>query len=80
MSEGIRGRVLIVSNAYSSSPRPGSEQDFNNLKIMFERFHFDVVGEHKDYTAKVRRYLSNPKHRCEGKINISGRGLFLKHL
>jgi len=71
MSEGIRGRVLIVSNAYSSSPRPGSEQDFNNLKIMFERFHFDVVGEHKDYTAKdicdtIIAETKRPEHNIYG--------------
>lgn len=49
----IRGRVLIISNKYSSALRRGAKQDFKNLKRMFESFHFDVVGDHKDYTAQV---------------------------
>ena len=54
MSSDKRGRALFISNAYSSCPRNGSEHDFNNLKVMFEKFLFDVVGEHKDYTARVK--------------------------
>ena len=53
MSGGMRGRALIISNKYSSCLRRGAEQDFINLKRMFESSHFDVVGEHKDYTAQV---------------------------
>ena len=53
MSSDKRGRALLISNAYSSCPRTGSKHDFNNLEVMFGKFHFDVVGEHKDYTAQV---------------------------
>ena len=54
MSSDKRGRALLISNAYSSCPRTGSEHDFNNLRVMFGKFHFDVVGGHKDYTARVK--------------------------
>lgn len=54
MSPGTRGKALIISNKCSSTEeRCGAEQDFNNMKTMFESFHFEVVGGHKDYTAKV---------------------------
>lgn len=48
----IRGRALILSNGFNGL-RPGSEHDFHNLKELFEKLHFDVKGEHRDYTAKV---------------------------
>ena len=47
-----RGRALIISNTCNND-RPGSENDYDNMKRLLDKFGFITVGENKDYTAKV---------------------------
>ena len=53
MSEGVRGRALIINIKNFNHPqleRKGSEEDYKNLVRLFQELRFDIVKTKKDHT------------------------------
>lgn len=42
MSNGIRGRALIINISNTKNPRPGSEVDYDSLTKLFGDLNFDI--------------------------------------
>ena len=53
MSEGVRGRALIININNFNHPdqeRKGSEEDYKNLVRLFKDLKFDIVKTRNDLT------------------------------
>ena len=69
MSDGVRGRALIINIKNFNHPdleRKGSEEDYKNLVRLFTDLKFDVLKRKKGYTD-LTALVSN-----SGNIKIVG--------
>ena len=65
MSDGVRGRVLIINInnfSYTRKVRQGSQIDYSNLRQLFRDLKFEIVKSENaltDLTAQVERKCPN---------------------